>query len=64
MALLACEELGMPVAQEKLAGLAMNIVFLGIKVDLVGMQLRLPDEKRLALEELISSWARKRSVTK
>ena len=40
-----CQSLGVPLAADKIAGPAMSLVFLGIELDSVRMEARLPDEK-------------------
>ena len=64
VALAACDELGMPVAVEKLVGPTTRIVFLGIELDSMSMQIRLPDEKLCNLKTLIAKWSWKSSATK
>ena len=51
-----CEELGFPVAPEKTEGLATTLTFLGIEVDSVLGQVRLPQEKLDHLLTTINSW--------
>ena len=41
----ACEELGLPLASEKVEGPASCLIFLGIELDSNAMQIRLPDRK-------------------
>ena len=43
--LATCEDLGFPVAPEKIEGLAISLVFLGIEIDTIDNQLHLPQEK-------------------
>lgn len=59
-----CEELGVPVADEKVEGPSACLTFLGIEVDTNGWQLRLPDEKLQRVRSLVASWRRKRGCTK
>ena len=40
-----CKELGIPVAEEKTEGPATILIFLGIEIDTIAMQLRLPGVK-------------------
>ncbi len=54
--LAAFERLGVPVATQKLEGPTTVLTFLGIEVDTVAMQLRLPQEKLVELRELVASW--------
>jgi hypothetical protein len=62
--LLACEHLGVPVALDKLEGPTTTLVFLGILVDSVQQQLRLPDDKLRELQHAIISWLGRRSASK
>ena len=60
-----CAKLGFPIAPDKLEGPAHCIVFLGILLDTQLMQLRLPEDKLLALMELLKQWqTSRRTVTK
>lgn len=58
------ERLGVSVAMHKLEGPATNTTFLGIQIDTRAMQLSLPQEKLVALRELITSWKGRRSCTR
>ena len=55
-ALAVCKWLGLPLHPGKCEGLGAVLVILGIKLDLVNQVARLPAEKLLALQGLISSW--------
>ena len=57
VALATCNELGMPVAVEKLVGPTTRIVFLRIELDSMSMQIRLPDERLCNLKALIAKWS-------
>ena len=50
------EELGLPVALPKLEGPSTCLTFLGIEIDTRALEIRLPDTKLRALQELIRSW--------
>ena len=54
------EELGLPIASEKVEGPTTRLTFLGIEVDTEALILRLPAEKLEGLKVLISSWLRRR----
>ena len=57
--------LGLPIAINKLEGPAWCLTFLGIEVDTIAMELRLPSEKLIELKALVESWlARHRSRTR
>ncbi len=58
------EDLGVPVAQEKLEGQTTCLTFLGLEIDSSTMQLRLPTEKLAALQVLIQSWLHRQSRTR
>ena len=63
-ALETCEEMGFPVAREKIEGPATIITLLGIILDSELMQLRLPPEKLKKLRELVARWRTRKSCTK
>ena len=63
-ALPLCERLGFPVAPEKVMGPTTVLIFLGIEIDSVRQELRLPREKLERMKTLINNWAQKRSTTK
>lgn len=56
----ACEVLGIPLAFEKCEGPTCCLVFLGIIIDTIAMELRLPQEKLLRLHQLIEEWLAKK----
>ncbi len=58
------EDLGVPVAQEKLEGPTTCLIFLGLEIDSITMQLRLPAEKLAALLVLVQSWLHRQSCTR
>ena len=51
-----CQELGFPVAEEKTEGPTTVITFLGIEIDTVRQQVRLPREKLARLTSSIAGW--------
>ncbi len=54
-------ELGVPVATHKTEGPAVCVSFLGILIDSQRMELRLPREKLMRIQSLITAWVSKRS---
>ena len=56
--------LGLPLAPDKLEGPTTCLSFLGLEIDTVAMELRLPTTKLTALQALIQSWLRRRSCTR
>ena len=56
VALDACSQLGEPVAAEKTVGPATVVTFLGVEVDTVEIELRLPLRKLEKLKELVALW--------
>ena len=56
--------LGLPVAAEKVEGPATVITFLGIEVDSVAQELRLPQVKLVRLKAILAEWEKRRSATK
>jgi hypothetical protein len=59
-----CRTLGIPLAMEKLEGPSTCLVFLGIVIDTILQELRLPEEKLRKLRELVQSWLSKKRCTK
>ena len=51
-----CQELGLPFKWQKLAGPAVELVFLGILLDTRRMEVRLPPEKLPELKVIIVKW--------
>ena len=58
------EELGLPVAMDKLEGPVTQLTFLGFELDSCQMELRLPADKLSSLMALIESWLGRRSCTR
>ena len=59
-----CKKLGVPIADHKTEGPTSVLTFLGIEVDAVKMEIRLPPTKLLQLKAEIREWAGKESCTK
>ena len=59
-----CNKLGVPLAEEKSEGPATAITFLGIEIDSVAMELRLPQEKLNRVQEELEHWQVKKRCTK
>lgn len=59
-----CKHLGVPLAEEKLEGPTTALVFLGILIDTVKGELRLPVEKLERLRSQIKAWLQKDRCTK
>ena len=64
LALQLCEQLRVPVSKSKVEGPATILTFLGISLDTVAMELRLPEEKLRRLKLLIQQWKTKKACTK
>ena len=64
IALGVCAELGLPVAPAKVEGPSSVITFLGIEIDSLQQQVRLPREKLSQLLAALSSWVGRRNATK
>jgi hypothetical protein len=62
-ALRLCEELGVPIAVEKAEGPVTCLTFLGIELDTMAMEMRLPEVKLAALRQLLSTWVHKQRCT-
>lgn len=59
-----CARLGLPVAPSKTVGPSTVLTFLGIEIDSVSQELRLPADKLSRLHESLSQWERKRNASK
>ncbi len=59
-----CEVLGVPLAAHKRAGPTTTITFLGIEIDTIAGQLRLPADKMVRLTAAIAEWGDRRSCPK
>ena len=59
-----CEQLGVPVSMTKIEGPATVLTFLGIVLDTVRLELRLPTEKLIRLKAVLEGWSNKKSCTK
>ena len=56
--------LGLPVAEDKLEGPTTLLSFLGLEIDTVALELRLPADKLRDLQALIRSWCSRRAASK
>ena len=59
-----CKLLGIPVAMDKVDGPATTIVFLGLELDSVLQQVRLPSDKLAAILKELEEWQQRTKVTK
>ena len=59
-----CQHLGFPIAEKKIEGPATTLTFLGILIDTVKLEMRLPEEKLASLKTLLQQWQTKRKTTK
>ena len=59
-----CHTLGIPLATEKVDGPTTALVFLGITLDTIRMEVRLPKEKLHRIQTMIQDWLGKKSATK
>ena len=59
-----CEDLGVPLAMEKLEGPTTSLTFLGVVLDTAKSEIRLPEDKFLRIRQEVSSWLGKRRATK
>ena len=57
-------QLGILITQERVEGPSTTIIFLGIEVDMVAMQLRLPATKLAELQNLVRAWLQWKSCLK
>ena len=63
-ALHTCENLGFPVAREKIEGPATVLSFLGITIDTQSSELRLPAEKLARISSELDKWLTRKCATK
>ena len=54
--LATCNRLGVPIAPDKCGGQVTRLTYLGIEVDTVQMQLRLPEEKLRRVQATVGEW--------
>ena len=59
-----CQKLGIPLALEKLEGPSHSLTFLGIEIDTIHMEARLPQDKLSRISTQLTSWLEKRKATK
>ena len=59
-----CEELGIPLAMEKLEGPSTTLTFLGVEIDTAKMEIRLPDDKLQRIRQELITWMGKKKATK
>ena len=59
-----CDNTGTPVKLDRTEGPSTNLVFLGIEIGIINMQLRLPSEKLVHLKELLWIWLGKKECRK
>ena len=59
-----CQELGLPLQAEKLEKPTTVIIFLGIEFNSTNMTMKLPDEKKVRLQQLIDTWLHTRRAAR
>ena len=59
-----CRQVGMPVEPEKDEGPATTITFLGLELDTVALEVRLPQDKLASLRMLLRSWRGRKAYRK
>ena len=59
-----CAKLGLPVAPHKVVGPSTSLVFLGIEIDSLRQEIRLPEDKLSRLKQALCQWGDKRAATK
>ena len=59
-----CNELGIPLAQDKLEGPYTSITFLGIVIDTSKFEIRLPEDKLQRTRQEVASWLGRNKATK
>ena len=58
-----CKHIGVPIKSEKTVYPSTTITFLGLEFDSEKMELRLPDDKLLKLQETLNSFKRKKKAS-
>lgn len=58
-----CSELGIPIAERKTVGPSPVMVFLGLELDTIQLQVRIPQEKLLKLKSVLLSLMKKKKAT-
>ena len=59
-----CEDLGVPLAMEKVEGPATTLTFLGMEIDTDRMEIRLPEDKLQRIRQELITWLGKKKATK
>ena len=59
-----CQHLGIPLAPNKREGPSSVLVFLGIEIDTVKGELRLPSDKLQRLTKALTTWLKKKSCSR
>lgn len=57
-----CDDLGVPIAEDKTLGPSCTMVFLGLEIDTVKMSIRIPIDKLIEVKEKLEFVLRKKSV--
>lgn len=60
----SCTQLGLPIALDKHEGPSTCLTFLGIELDSIKLEIRLPDAKLLRLQSTLHKWSLSKSCTK
>lgn len=61
---LISDRLGVPLTKDKCEGLVTRITFLGIEIDSLAMELRLPSDKLHRLQDELKGWRNKKTFCK
>ena len=59
-----CNHLGVPIAEEKVEGPSTSIIFLGILIDTIRCEIRLPQDKLARVRDRVKEWLQKKRCTK
>ncbi len=59
-----CQQVGMPIEPEKDEGPATTITFLGLELDTIALEVRLPQEKLASLRTVLKSWRGRKACRK
>ena len=62
--LTVCTTLGIPVAEDNLEGPTTTLTFLGLEIDSVRQEIRLPEAKLIAIHTELRKWSQRKSTTK
>lgn len=57
-----CSEFGIPLNKDKTLGPTTSLIFLGLEIDTISMQIRIPAHKVIELSQLLNYWVNKEKI--